>query len=67
MILLIVLLVGFSAPSFIGTEISGGIQVDLDITGGVPTQPFRIDVLPRSTTPTSATGITQTVAIQLIQ
>lgn len=51
------LTVGFSAPSFAGTEISDGIQVNLDITGGVPTRPIRVDVLPRQSSPVSATGI----------
>ena len=55
--LLTELVIGFTAPSFSGTEISGGIQVDLDITGGVPSQPIRVDVRPRESTTISARGI----------
>lgn len=56
-LLLIELVVGFSAPSFSGNEISGGIQVDLDITGGVPSQSIRVDVRPRESTTVSARGM----------
>lgn len=55
--LLIALVVGFSAPSFAGTEISGGIQVDLDIMGGVPSQPIRVGVTPSQSSPVSAEGM----------
>ena len=55
--LLIELVVGFSAPSFAGTEISGRVQVDLDITGGVPSQSIRVDVTPSESSPVSAEGI----------
>ena len=55
--LLIALVVGFSAPSFAGTEISGGIQVDLDITGGVPSQSIRVNIRPSESAIVSARGM----------
>ena len=51
------LVVGFSAPSFAGTEISGGVQVDLDIMGGVPSQFLRVSVIPSQSSPVSAEGM----------
>lgn len=51
------LIVGFSAPSFSAPEISGGIEVDLDITGGFPSQPIMIGVLPSQSSPVSAEGM----------
>jgi len=55
-LLLIDLSVGFSAPSFAGTEFSGSVQVNLDITGGIPSQIIRVDVIPHESSPISATG-----------
>ena len=57
MLLPIELVVGFSAPSFAGTEISGGVQVELDIMGGVPSQLLRVSVIPSQSSPVSAEGM----------